>query len=37
MSERTLRQWSRMFKDGQTNVHVEERNGRLSAVIDDIF
>jgi hypothetical protein len=25
MSEGTLRQWCRMFKDGPTNVHDEER------------
>jgi hypothetical protein len=24
MTERTVRQWCRMFKDGQTNVHDEE-------------
>jgi hypothetical protein len=24
MSEGTVRQWCRMFKDGPTNVHVEE-------------
>jgi hypothetical protein len=28
MSEGALRQWCRMFKDGRTNVHDEERNGR---------
>jgi hypothetical protein len=26
MSEGTVRQWCRMFKDGRTNVHDEERN-----------
>jgi hypothetical protein len=31
-----LRQWCRMFKDGQTNVHDEEWNGRPSAVSDDL-
>jgi hypothetical protein len=35
MSGGTLRQWSRMFKDGRTNVHDEERSGRLSVVSDD--
>jgi hypothetical protein len=28
MGEGTVRQWCRMFKDGQTNVHDEERSGR---------
>jgi transposase len=28
MSEGTVRQWCRMFKDGRTNVHDEERSGR---------
>jgi transposase len=32
MSEGTVRQWCRMFKDGRTNVHDEERSGRPSAV-----
>jgi hypothetical protein len=36
MSERTVRQWCRMFKDGQTNVHNEERNGQPSVVSDDL-
>jgi hypothetical protein len=27
MSEGNVRQWCRMFKDGQTNVHDEERSG----------
>jgi hypothetical protein len=30
MSEGTVRQWCRMFKDGRTNVPVEERSGRPS-------
>jgi hypothetical protein len=34
MSEGTVRQWCRMFKDGRTNVHDEERGGRPSAVSD---
>jgi hypothetical protein len=34
MSEGTVRQWCRMFKDGRTNVHDEERSGRPSAVSD---
>jgi hypothetical protein len=28
MSEGTVRQWCRMFKDGRTNVHDEERSGQ---------
>jgi transposase len=28
MSEGTVRQWCRKFKDGRTNVHDEERCGR---------
>jgi transposase len=34
MSEGTVRQWCRMFKDGLTNVHNEEWNGRPSVVSD---
>ncbi|PNF24433.1 hypothetical protein B7P43_G09680 [Cryptotermes secundus] len=33
VSEGTVRQWCRMFKDGQTNVHDEERGGRPSVVM----
>jgi hypothetical protein len=36
MSEETVRQWYRMFKDGQTNVHDEERSGWPSVVGDDL-
>jgi hypothetical protein len=36
MSEGTVRQWCRMFKDGRTNVHDEEGSGRLSVVSDDL-
>jgi hypothetical protein len=32
----TIRQWCRMFRDGQTNVHNEERSGRPSVVGDDL-
>jgi transposase len=35
MCEGTVRQWCRMFKDGRTNVHDEERSGRPSVVSDD--
>jgi hypothetical protein len=34
--EGTVRQWCRMFKDGRTNVHDEERSGRPSVVSDDL-
>jgi hypothetical protein len=34
MNEGTLRQWCRMFKDGRTNVHDEERNGQLAICSD---
>jgi hypothetical protein len=30
MSEGTVRQWCRMFKDGQTDVHDEEWSDRLA-------
>jgi transposase len=36
MSEGTVRQWFKMFKDGQTNVHDEEQSGRPSVVNDYI-
>jgi hypothetical protein len=38
MSEGTVRQWCRIFKDGrgQTNVHGEERSGWKSVVSDDL-
>jgi hypothetical protein len=32
MSEGTVRQWCRIFKDGQTNLHDEERSGQSSVV-----
>jgi transposase len=32
ISEGFVRQWCRMFKDGRTNVHDEERSGRPSVV-----
>jgi hypothetical protein len=35
MSEGTVKQWSRIFKDRRTNVHDEERSGRTSVVKDD--
>jgi hypothetical protein len=36
MSEGTVRQWCRIFKDGRTDVHDEERNDRSSVVGDDL-
>jgi hypothetical protein len=36
MSEETVRQWYRMFKDVRTNVHDETRTGRPSVVSDDL-
>jgi hypothetical protein len=36
MSEGTVRQWCRMFKDGRTNVHDEEQSGLPFVVIDDL-
>jgi hypothetical protein len=36
MNEATVRQWWRMFKDGQTNVHDQERSGQPSVVTDDL-
>jgi hypothetical protein len=36
MSEGTERQWCRMFEDGRTNVHDEERSGRPSVMSDDL-
>jgi hypothetical protein len=36
MSEGSVRQWCRMFKDGRTNVHDEERSVRTSVVSDDL-
>jgi hypothetical protein len=36
MSEQTVRQCSRMFKDGQTNIHDQERSGQPSVVKDDL-
>jgi transposase len=36
MSEGTVRQWCRMFKDGQTDVHNKERSGWPSIMSDDL-
>jgi hypothetical protein len=32
-----VRQWCRMFKDGRTNVHDEERNGQPSVMSDGLL
>jgi hypothetical protein len=38
MSEGTVRQRCRMFKDGRTNVHDEEQSGQLAICSsDDVF
>jgi transposase len=36
MSEGTVKQWFTMFKDGRTDVHDEERNGRPSVGSDGL-
>jgi transposase len=36
MSEGTVRQCCRMFQDGRTNIHDEERSDRPSVVSDDL-
>jgi hypothetical protein len=36
MSEGTVRQWCRIFKDVRTNIHDEERSGRTSVASDDL-
>jgi hypothetical protein len=36
MSNWTVRQWCRMFRDGWTDVHDEEQSGRPSEVSDDL-
>jgi hypothetical protein len=36
MSEGTVRQWCRMFKYGQTDVHNKEQSGRPTAVSNDL-
>jgi transposase len=36
MSEGTVRQWCRMFKDGEKNVHDEERSGQPSVMSDGL-
>jgi hypothetical protein len=36
MTEGTVRQWCRMFKDVRTNIHDESRSVRPFAVSDDL-
>jgi hypothetical protein len=36
MSDVTVRQWRRMFRDWRTNVQDEERSGRLFVVSSDL-
>jgi hypothetical protein len=36
MSEGSVRQWCRMFRNGRTNVHDDEWNGQPSVVNDDL-
>jgi hypothetical protein len=36
MSDVTVKQWCRMFKDGRTNVHGEERSVGPSVMSDDL-
>jgi hypothetical protein len=36
MSEGTVRQWCKMFKDGRTDVHNEEGSGQPSVLSDDL-
>jgi hypothetical protein len=35
MKEGTVREWFRLFKKGRSNVHDEERGGRLSLATDE--
>jgi len=36
MSDSKVRQWCRLFEEGRTNVHDEERRGRPSVITDDL-
>ena len=36
MSDSKVRQLCRLFKEGRTNVHDEERSGRPSVITDDL-
>jgi len=37
ISESKVRQWCRLFKEGRTNVHDEERSGQPSVITDDLM
>jgi hypothetical protein len=37
MSDGVVRRWCRMFSEGRTNVHDDDRNGRPSLVITDLL
>jgi len=36
VSDRKVKQWCRLFEEGRTNVHYEERSGRPSVITDDL-
>jgi hypothetical protein len=36
MNESSVRKWCRMFNEGRTNVHDEERSGRPSLITEDL-
>jgi hypothetical protein len=36
MSEGTVRQWCRTFKNGRTNVHDQQQSGRSSVLSEDL-
>jgi transposase len=36
MNESSVRNWCRMFNEGRTNVHDEERSGRPSLITEDL-
>lgn len=37
MNEGNVKKWRRLLKEGKTNVEDEERNARLSLLIDDLL
>jgi transposase len=36
MNESNVRKWYRVFNEGRTNVHDEERSGRPSLITEDL-
>jgi transposase len=36
MNESSVKKWCRMFNEGRTNVHDEERSGRPSLITEDL-